>query len=114
MINRGEIYWTTLSEPIGSIPAGRRPVLVVQSDRLNHSPINTTVIVTLTTNLRLGQIPGNVYLRSKLTGVPQDSIVNVSQIATINKSFLADFVCTLSNKIMDDVEEGLRLVLGLF
>ena len=112
VISRGEIDWGNLSKPVGSIPAGRRPVLVIQADRLNHSPLNTVVIVTLTSNLKLGQIPTNVYLRAKLTGLERDSIVNVSQIATLNKSSLDEFICDLSDTQMEQVEEGLKMVLG--
>src|SRR5262249_22066324 len=105
VIHRGDIYWATLSQPLGSIPAGRRPVVIIQSTHLNHSTINTVVIVTLTSNLKLGQIRSNVYLRARLTGLDVDSVVNASQIATIDKASLDDFICALAEKIMLRVDE---------
>lgn len=100
------------SEKSWSGPAGRRPVVVIQSDDLNHSSINTVVILSLTTNLKLGQIPGNVYLRAKITGIDRDSIINVSQISTIDKSLLDSAICMLSDSIMMKVEEGVKGILG--
>src|SRR5258708_2173421 len=107
VISHGEIWWASLPEKKGSTPAGRRPVLVVQSDHLNHSPLNTTVIATLTSNVKLGQAPGNLYLRAKQTGLDRDSVINVTQLFTLDKSELDEFVCTLPQQLMAKIEDGI-------
>lgn len=112
-MQRGEIWWASLPEPLGSEPGYRRPVLVVQSDDFNRSRIATVVGVVITSNTRLVQAPGNVFLPRKLTNLPQDSVVNVSQIVTIDKAFLTEKVGTLPSHIIEQVEMGLRLVLRL-
>jgi mRNA interferase MazF len=113
VIQRGEIWWASLPEPMGSEPGYRRPVLVVQSDDFNRSRIATVVGVIITSNVRLTQAPGNVFLPKKLTSLPQDSVANVSQIVTIDKTFLTEKVGTLPSHILEQVEKGLRLVLRL-
>lgn len=113
MIQRGEIWWASLPEPAKSEPGYRRPVLVIQSDDFNRSRIATVVAAVITSNTRLAQAPGNVFLPQKLTGLPKDSVANVSQIVTIDKSFLAERVGTLPASIIEQVEKGLRLVLRL-
>lgn len=112
MIQRGEIYWAKLPRAYGSTPAGRRPVLVIQSDNFNRSSIQSVVVVILTTNLKVGRYPGNVYLQAKPTGLPEDSIVNVSQIFTLDKTTLESHLCTLNDPMMAKVDEGIKLVLG--
>ena len=113
MIQRGEIWWASLPEPAKSEPGYRRPVLVIQSDDFNRSRIATVVAVVITSNTRLAQAPGNVFLPQNLSGLPKDSVANVSQIVTIDKSFLAERVGTLPASIIEQVEKGLRLVLRL-
>ena len=113
VIGRGEIWWANLPEPNGSSPGFRRPVLVVQSDEFNQSKINTVVAVVITKNLELAKAPGNVTITARISRLPVDSVVNVSQVITINKSFLTEFVSTLPHKKMEKIEEGLRLVLSL-
>jgi mRNA interferase MazF len=113
VIQRGEIWWASLPEPMGSEPGYRHPVLVVQSDDFNRSRIATVVGVIITSNVRLTQAPGNVFLPKKLTSLPQDSVANVSQIVTIDKTFLTEKVGTLPSHILEQVEKGLRLVLRL-
>ncbi len=90
MIQRGEIWWASLPEPTGSEPGYRRPVLVVQSDDFNRSRIATVIALVITSNTKLGQAPGNVYLPQKLTGLPRDSVANVPQIITVDKSLLTE------------------------
>lgn len=113
MIKRGEIWWASLPDPVGSEPGYRRPVLVVQSDEFNESRIRTVVALTLTSNLRLASAPGNVLCRKTETGLPRESVVNVSQAATINKTRLTQRVGRLPARLMLQVEAGLRSVLGL-
>jgi mRNA interferase MazF len=113
VIGRGEIWWANLPEPTGSSPGFRRPVLVVQADSFNQSKIQTVVVAVITKNLELAKAPGNVTITARVSRLPVDSVVNVSQVITIDKSFLTEFVSTLLNKKMEKIEEGLRLVLNL-
>ena len=113
VIGRGEIWWANLPEPIGSSPGFRHPVLVVQSDLFNQSKIRTVVVAVITKNLELAKAPGNVSITARTSRLPVDSVVNVSQVITIDKSLLTEFVSTLPNKKMEKIEEGLRLVLSL-
>lgn len=112
MIRQGEIYWLHFGSVEGSAPAGRRPALVVQHDRFNRSAISTTVVAAVTSNLRLGAMPGNVRLRRGEAGLPRASVVNVSQIRTIDRARLVDRVGVLGAGKMRDVLKGLALLLG--
>ena len=113
VIGRGEIWWANLPEPVGSSPGFRRPVLVVQSDSFNQSKIQTVVVTVITKNMELVKAPGNVSITARMSRLPVDSVVNVSQVITIDKSLLTEFVSTLPNKKIEKIEEGLRLVLSL-
>ena len=113
MTERGDIWWADLGEPRGSAPARRRPVVLVQADHYNRSRLSTAVIVVLTTNRRLAQMPGNVLIPSEMSGLPEDSVANVTQIATIDRSHLVDYVSGLPGRLMEDIDRGLRKVLGL-
>lgn len=110
---RGEIWWAALGRPGGSEPGYRRPVVILQIDDFNMSPIQTVVVVTITSNSRLAQAPGNVLCRTRDTGLTKPSVVNVSQVATIDKSRLLERVGQLPSRLLAEVEDGLRLVLGL-
>jgi mRNA interferase MazF len=112
-IQRGEIWWADLPEPRGSEPGHRRPVLVVQADSFNRSRIQTAIVAVITTNLDLAEAPGNVLLPARLAGLPRDSIVNVSQLLTLDRRFLTEHVGTLSPRLERSVDEGLRTVLNL-
>src|SRR5437879_2869912 len=107
VIQRGDIWRATLPKAMGSHPSGRRPVLVIQSNNLNNSRINTVVIAVLTSNVKLGQAPSNIYLKAKATGLDRDSIMNASQLFTIDKVELEDFVCTLPPMLMEHVDTRL-------
>ncbi len=113
VIQRSEIWWASLPEPVGSEPGYRRPVLVVQSNDFNRSRIATVIAVVITSNTNLAQAPGNVFLPEKLTGLSKDSVANISQVVTVDKSFLTERVGTLPPNIFEQVERGLRLVLQL-
>ena len=112
VIRQGEIYRLHFGPVQGSAPAGRRPALVVQHDRFNRSAISTTVVAAVTSNLRLGAIPGNVRLRRGEAGLPRASVVNVSQIRTIDRTELVDRVGVLGAGKMREVLKGLALLLG--
>jgi len=113
VIQRGQIWWADLEAPRASEPGYRRPVLVIQSDDFNRSRINTVIAIALTSNLRLAEAPGNVLLSSKETGLEKDSVANVSQIVTLDKDFLTEKVHRLPNETMQEIEDGIRLVLSL-
>lgn len=110
---RGEVWWAELPEPIASEPGYRRPVLVVSSDDFNRSRIQTVLAAALTTNLRLAEAPGNIFVTSEETGLPRDSVVNVSQVVTLHKSLLAGRAGRLGARTLLAVEDGLRMVLAL-
>jgi len=112
-MNRGEIWWAELAEPTGSEPGFKRPVLIIQSDDFNRSRISTVIVAVISSNIRLAQSPGNVLLPRKISGLPKDSVINISQIFTIDKKFLAEQICNISERYMKQVEKGLKLVLSL-
>jgi mRNA interferase MazF len=112
-VRRGEVWWAELPEPVASEPGYRRPVLVVQSDDFNRSRIHTVITVVLTTNLRLAEAPGNVAVAKEDTALPADSVANVSQIITLDKTFLTERMSLVSERIMMSVEDGIRMVLAL-
>ncbi len=113
MTGRGSICWADLGEAHGSKPAKRRPVLVIQSDPFNASGLNTTMAAVITSNTALAAMPGNVFLPAALCGLPKDSVVNVTALVTIDKSDLEAPAGHLPVALMNDVERGLRRVLGL-
>ena len=113
VIRRGDLYWADLGAATGSAPAKRRPVLVVQADSFNASRIGTVLAAIVTSNQRLAAAPGNVSLGKRVSGLPKDSVVNVSQIVTLDKSMLTTRVSALAGDTMNDVDAGLRLTLGL-
>lgn len=113
VVERGEIWWADLDEPRGSEPGHRRPVLVVQANAFNRSRLATALCVVLTSNTRLIGAPGNVLVRSEVSGLPKDSVANVTQIVTLDVAFLAEKAGKAPRRIMRDVDRGLRLVLEL-
>ena len=112
-IRRGEIWWADLPEPRRSQPGYRRPVLVVQANSFNRSRIQTVIVAVITGDIELADAPGNVLLPSELTGLPRDSVVNVSQLLTLDRGFLTELAGTLPRRLQGAVDEGLRLVLQL-
>ena len=112
VIAQGEVWWADLGEPIGSEPGFCRPVLVVQGDSLNRSRIATVVCVPLTSNLRWGAAPGNVVLKAKVTGLQKDSVANLSQVVTLDKTALTERTGRVGRKQLHLVFAGLDIVLG--
>jgi len=110
---RGEIWWASLSVPRGSEPGYRRPVAIVQSDAFNRSEISTIIVAAISSNLRLADAPGNVCLKRRESGLPKDSVINVSQLLTLDKKYLSEKAGKLSLKHLLELEEGLKLVLSL-
>jgi mRNA interferase MazF len=112
VISQGEIWWAELLDPTGSGPGFRRPVVVVQGDSFNRSRIATVLCVPLTSNLRWASAPGNVLLEIRLTGLPKDSVANVSQVVALDKSLLTERAGKLSRAKTDLVLAGIDVVLG--
>jgi mRNA interferase MazF len=112
MIAQGEIWWADLPNPAGSGPGFRRPVIVVQGDALNRSRIATVVCVPLTSNLKWADAPGNISLPARLTGLPKDSVANVSQIVSVDKDFLTERVGKIPRAKLELLWSGIDVVLG--
>lgn len=112
MIAQGEVWWADLPAPEGSAPGFRRPVVVVQGDAFNRSALRTALCVPLTSNLRWAEAPGNVLLTARSTGLPRDSVANVSQLVTLDRSVLVERVGKLSRPKLDLVLAGIDVVLG--
>ncbi len=113
VVERGHVWWADLGKPDCSEPGYKRPVLIVQSDAFNRSSLHTVIAVVLSTNARLIDAPGNVLLPAKATGLPKDSVANVSQVVTVDRDFLMEPAGRVRGQFLKDVEKGLRLVLGL-
>ena len=112
-MKRGEVWWAELPEPAASGPGFRRPVFILQSDQFNRSRINTVVAVAITSNMNLAAAPGNVSLSRRSGNLGRESVVNVSQIITLDKTFLCERIGRLQGPKIREVEEGVRLVLAL-
>lgn len=112
-MKRGELWWASLPSPTGSGPGFRRPVVIVQSNPFNQSRIATVVVAIVTSNLALADAPGNVRVAKAESGLTKPSVVNVSQLVTLERELLTRRVRALSSETMRAIEEGLRLLLGL-
>ena len=113
VVERGEVWWADLDEPTGSEPGYRRPVLIMQADAFNRSRLQTTIAVVLTSNLRLIDAPGNVLVPKSASGLPKDSVANVSQVVTLDRDFLTERTGKLPARLRAAVDAGLKLVLDL-
>lgn len=111
MISQGEVWWADLPDPQGSEPGFRRPVVIVQGDPINHSRIDTVVCIVLTSNLKWAQAPGNVSLSASSTGLPKDSVANVSQIVTLDRADLTERAGVLSRRKLTLVLAGIDVIL---
>ena len=112
VISQGDVWWADLPDPIGSGPGFRRPVVVVQGDSLNRSKISTVVCVPLTSNLKWENAPGNVKLSERATGLTKESVANVSQIVTLDKSLLTERTAKISRTQLQLLLAGIDVVLG--
>jgi len=112
VISQGDVCWASLDDPVGSGPGFRRPVAIVQGDAFNASRLATTIVVPLTSNLRLAAAPGNVMLAARRTGLPKDSVANVSQIITIDRELLSRRIGQLIDSDLQLVLAGIDVVLG--
>lgn len=111
MISQGDIWWAALPEPVGSGPGFDRPVVVVQGDTFNRSELATVVVIPLTSNTRLAAMPGNVLLPSGTTGLPRDSVANVTQIIAIDRTLLTEHIGQISRRHIEMLWNGLDLLL---
>jgi mRNA interferase MazF len=112
VISQGDICWASLADPTGSGPGYRRPVVIIQGDAFNASRLATTVVVPLTSNLRWSSAPGNVLLAAKTTGLPLDSVANISQIIAVDRNILSDRMSRLAPTDIELILGGIDLMLG--
>ena len=110
---RGEIWWADLGIPFGSEPGFNRPVLIIQTDAINKSKINTTIVIPFTTNLLLENAPGNVFVDKNESKLSKDSVLVVSQISTIDKTRLIKYENKISQHILSEIEDGIKLILEI-
>ena len=113
VIRKGSIYWVDFSPGKDSESMGKRPGLVVQSDPLNDSKMNTTIMLAITSTLKFGELPGNVVLRRGEANLPKKSVISVTQIKTVDKNSLKKKIGTLSRDRMAEVYEGMKLVMDI-
>jgi mRNA interferase MazF len=113
VIRKGSIYWVDFSPGKGSEPIGRRPGLVVQNDILNDSNLNTVIMLAITSTMKFGELPGNVVLKKGEANVPKKCVINVTQIKSVDKKSIKEKIGTLTKKKIDEVHEGLKLVMNL-
>ncbi|MEO6079578.1 MAG: type II toxin-antitoxin system PemK/MazF family toxin [Steroidobacteraceae bacterium] len=112
-MKRGEVWWASLPAPTGSGPGFRRPVVIVQSNPFNQSQISTVIVAVVTSNLNIANSPGNVRVGKSESGLAKPSSVNVSQLITVDREQLTQRVRALPADAMHEIDEGLRLVLGI-
>jgi mRNA interferase MazF len=112
VIRQREVWWAGLPEPSGSEAGFRRPVVVVQGDRFNRSRIGTIICIPLTSQLRLGEAPGNVLLKARSTGLPRDSIANVSQVLAVDRQQLHERAGLITERELQQLFVGIDTVLG--
>ena len=113
VIRKGSIYWVNFSPGKGSEPIGRRPGLVIQSDILNDSNLNTVIMLAITSTMKFGELPGNVVLKKGEANVPKKCVINVTQIKSVDKKSIKEKIGTLTKKRVDEVNKGLKLVMNL-
>lgn len=113
VIRKGSIYWVDFSPGKGSEPIGRRPGLVVQNDILNDSNLNTVIMLAITSTMKFGELPGNVVLKKGEANVPKKCVINVTQVKSVDKKSIKEKIGTLPKKRLDQVHEGLKLVMNL-
>ena len=112
-MRRGDVCWVDLGEPLGSEPGFRRPVLIVQDDEFNRSKLATVIVLSVTSNLELRKVPGCVFLTAQETGLTKDSVVNATQIRTIDRTRISEHVGQLDAATMFMIDIAMKRVLGL-
>jgi len=112
-MTRGELWWADYGIPFGSEPGYKRPVMIFQSDYFNSSKMNTTIVIPLSTNLLLADVPGNVFIEKKESGLAKDSVILLSQIGVIDKQRLVEKISRINNDIIREVENNAVFVLGM-
>jgi len=110
VVLQGDVFWADLPQPSDSEPGGLRPCVVIQNDLFNRTQIKTAIICTVTSNLKRGRSPGNVTLFKNEGNLPKKSVVNISQVYTVDKSKLREKIGTLSKKRMEEILDGIRLI----
>lgn len=113
IVHRGEIWWANLPASQWSEPGFKRPVFIIQSNPFNESNISTTIAAVITSNLKLAQAPGNILLSKSESLLSKDSVINVSQIITLDKTVLTEFISKPNAQVLKQVNQGLELILGL-
>ena len=113
VIRKGSVYWVDFSQSKGSEPMGRRPGLVVQNDLLNDSKLNTVIVVAITSTLKFGELPGNVILQQGEANLPKRSVVNMTQIKTVDKGSLRETIGSITRERLSEVYEGMKLVMDI-
>lgn len=111
-VQQGDIYWIDLGEPKGSEPGYRRPFVIVQNDVFNQSRLKTVVVCALTSNLRLSESPGNVFIKKGIANLPKDSVVNITQLITVDEMDFEDKIGTLPFSLIHKIIDGLNLLLN--
>jgi mRNA interferase MazF len=110
---KGEIWWADLPRPIGSVPGKRRPVLIIQNDQINKSTISTVIVAAITSNIELSKVPGNLLLEKNDSNLGRRSVINFSQIVTIDKTWLTEMVGMLNKATIKLVDEKLKLIFDI-
>jgi mRNA interferase MazF len=112
-MTRGEIWWVDYGIPYGSEPGYRRPVIIIQNDFFNNSKINTTIVVPLSTNLLLADVPGNIFINKKDSKLSKDSVILISQIGVIDKERLVEKVSKINSELMEKIEANIMFIIGI-
>ena len=112
-MTRGEIWWADFGVPFRSEPGFQRPVIIIQDDSFNKSKIHTTIVIPLTTNLILENAPGNIFIEKEESGLSKDSVLVVSQLSVIDKNRVIEYVNKATQKLIEKIESGIKLVLGI-
>lgn len=112
VIKKGSIYWMDFSPGKGSEPMGRRPGLVIQNNYLNDSKLNTVIVVAITSTMKYGELPGNVVLKKGEANIPKSSVINVSQIKTVDKNGIIELIGMLPQEKLEKVYKGINLIFG--
>ena len=112
-MTRGELWWVDYGVPYGSEPGFRRPVIILQNDFFNNSNINTTIVIPLSTNLLLADVPGNILVEKRHSKLGKESVILVSQIGVIDKQRLIEKITKIDRTVMEKIESNAAFILGI-